>query len=231
MMGEETSPAALPETRTSPLHAPPSEPPVSVEPDNETIRRLLAAVTEASTQPADPRAREELLRHARILEQISNPEEVARMAEAIRNAFDAREFSGRATSRPAAGSVDFDQCVVADVTRVEDGDTVTIRETLTDPSGLDVLLLTSRTIDPRTGEATYRQELMEPGREPTVLSATQEEFDSASARYAPFELMNRFPLVRQLHRQAVVPLLGKFANSRPSKTPPTSLPATTSTTD
>lgn len=204
-------------------HTPPTERPedadvesrlVSVaaaEPDGEMIRSLLENITEAASQPADPQARDELLRKAAVLQQISSPEEVDRMAAAIREAFGIKPFPMAPVPAGPGRAIDLDRFVLSDVSREEDGSTIRIREILVDATGTELILETSRTSKPGTSEVTYEQRLHEPGTPAVAVSASQEEFDAALARYQPFEIINRFPLVKQLHRQAVVPLMGKLA--------------------
>ena len=95
-------------------------------------------------------------------------------------------------------------------TREVEGDLVRIRETLTDPAGRSFIMIASRRTDPSTGEYTYETSNIEDGVTLTF-PATAETFEQAEARHRPFELMERFPLVGQLHREAVVPILRMLA--------------------
>lgn len=185
---------------------------VAIEPSMAIIRDVASSLLADRDKEQAPDALEELVRKAKLLEQISSPQAVSSMSEKIRQALGTRD---EVTSRPAADeprAVDIDKCQLVDVVRVESVGVVEIRETLTDPDGHSMMMVTIRRTDSATGGTLYEQVLIEPGRAPQTVPADEEAFESALARYRPFKLIHRFPLIRQLHRQAVLPILDKLTN-------------------
>jgi len=199
-----------------------------LEPDPETIRQAAAALASAPAGPPSEELYDHLLRDAERLERISSPEAVVRMAEAIRQALNAPDLR-QPTTLPADGEpFDFDRSVLTEVQRVATGGTVEIQETLRDPVGRMLTVVTRRRPAEDSGEDIYEQTLLEPGQPPSTHRITAEDFAEAEARYRPFEVINRFPLVKLLHQEAVLPLLRKISEdpaiaSRPAE--PCSQPA------
>ncbi len=179
------------------------------EPGDSVIRDAVAGLTAAGDRTAGDEAWAKLARKARVLEEISSPSEVSRMAGKI-TAILGVEKSPGATTRPAAGAFDFDRSVMTRSTREVEGDAVRIRETLTDAAGRSFIMIASRRVDPATGEYVYETSNIENGITLTF-PATVATFEEAEARHRPFELMERFPLVGQLHREAVLPILRMLA--------------------
>ncbi len=56
------------------------------------------------------------------------------------------------------------------------------------------------------------------------MALDEESFDMAVARQKPFAVINRFPLLKQIHREAVLPIMKKLATPRETAT---SQPTTT----
>jgi len=185
---------------------------VAIEPSMAIIRDVASSMLEDRDEQPAPDALETLAHKAKLLERISSPQAIAAMAERIRQALGTR---GEITSRPADDRpvvVDIDRCQLVDVARVESDGAVEIRETLTDLAGHSVIVVALRRTDPTTGKLTYEQILIEPGRSPQTVRSDKEAFEAALARYRPFKLIHRFPLLKQLHRQAVLPILDKLTH-------------------
>jgi len=193
---------------------------IAIEPSMALIREVTSSMLEDREKDAGPDAIEELVRKAMLLERISSPRAVSSISEKIRRALGTRDeiASQPATLGPVA--VDIDTCQLIDVVRVESEGVVEIRETLTDPAGFSIIVVSLRRTDPATGEAVYEQMLIEPGQEPARLTSDKESFEAALSRYRPFRLMHRFPLIKQLHRQAVLPILDKLTSERDPTTQP-----------
>ncbi len=205
------SPAVLVESTTSggSFEAEVSVQTSDYEPADSVIRDAVAGLTTAGDRAAGDEAWAKLARKARVLEEISSPSEVSRMAGKITAILGVDKTPG-ATTRPAAGAFDFDRSVMTSSTRAVEGDAVRIRETLTDAAGRSFIMIASRRVDPATGEYVYETSNIENGVTLTF-PATAETFEEAKARHRPFELMERFPLVGRLHREAVVPILRMLA--------------------
>lgn len=196
--------------------APAVETPIRVtetESAMDTVRGAVSRILEAARKPAAPDALSALARKVQLLERISSADEVTRMAALITQALGAEERSPASTTRPAAGPFDFDHSLMTASRRNEDEDVVRISETLTDPAGRTFTIVSMRTLDPQTGAVTYQRTTRSPGSAPSRFRLSAGDFRDAVARHRPFNLINRFPLVRQLHRQAVLPILRKLAGS------------------
>lgn len=189
------------------------------EPDQSLIEQLSKDLFAGMHQPLADDALEQLAQRSRTLERISNAQEVSRMAAAIAGAFGAQP-ARPPTSQPAAGDFDFQRALLTDVTcHTGDGETNFV-ETFGDGSGRTLQIVTRRLTNPATGRHAYEQSILEPGKPPVMLSATAEEFAAAEARHRPFEFLNRFPLARQLHREAVIPILDKLVADDSALLPP-----------
>jgi hypothetical protein len=178
----------------------------------EAARRLL----DVESTSADPAAFEKLVQKARLLEQISTPEEVRRMSDRIRDALNIGEFPAASAEGRA---IDFDKAQLISSERVERGDTIEIRERMTDSEGASAEIVYLRRVGP-AGRVAYEQIYIEGGRAPVTFDSNQEEFDAAAARQRPFAIINRFPLLQSLHRQAVIPLMDKLAREETPTTQP-----------
>ncbi len=193
---------------------------VAIEPSMALIREVTSFMLEEREKEAGPDAMEELVRKAKLLERISSPQAVSSISVKIRHVLGTRD---EITSQPATDgpvAVDIATCQLIDVVRVESEGVVEIRETLTDRAGFSLIVVSVRRTDPATGEAAYEEILIEPGQEPVRLPSDKEAFEAALARYRPFRLIHRFPLIKQLHRQAVLPILDKLTSERDPTTQP-----------
>lgn len=180
------------------------------------------AVSEAVTAAASSDAYRRLTEQARILEQVSNPHEVGRMAEQISAAMGVKAWPSVATSRPARSApFDFDKAMLIDVTREESGGVVTIREIMGTRDGARAVIESMRLSTPHG--VRFEQRLIEPDAvdsdEPLLLPMDAEDFAAAEARQRPYELIRQYPLVQQLHQTAVLPLLEKMVEESPTDTP------------
>lgn len=203
----------------------PTTPPVVegtvLEPDPETIRRATEALSAAPPGPPTPDLYDRLSRDAATLERISNPEEVSRMAAAIRKALDVEPVLPPTTQAVGDANFDFERSVLADAQRITTPDSEEFHETLVDPVGRKMTIITRQRRSSGVADAIYEQTLLEPGKPSSTHLVTKEEFEEAMARHHPFEVINRFPLVKLLHQEAVLPLLRKMGE----EPPPTSQPA------
>lgn len=189
------------------------------EPGDDVVRQAVQSVTDAAEGPAPDDAYQRLARKARILEEISSRQEVARMAARITAILGVDERPKPATTQPTGGVFDFDRSVLIASTRQEDGDVVRITETLSDPAGRTFVMVASRRLHPETGEFVYELTNIEAGESHTFASSA-ESFEDAQARHRPFALIDRFPLMRQLHREAVIPILRRLSAPDDAEGPP-----------
>lgn len=192
----------------------------AVEPDRGTIEAAARTLLSADRSAIDPAAYEKLVQKAKLLEQISTPEEVRRMSERLREALGVSAFPEAATD--PARPINFDRAQLVSSERVERDGRVEIRERMTDADGATAEIVYVRRID-HNGRTVYEQVYIEAGRPPVVFASSKQEFDEAAARQKPFEVINRFPLLQTLHRQAVIPLMDKLtaedaATSQPGGT-------------
>ncbi len=183
---------------------------VAVQPDDSYLRRAAQSILSAADRVAASDAFDELEHKARIIEQISSPEAVARIATGVREALGVRPIAQPAAAEPA-GPFDYDRCVLVTSERHVSDACVEIRETLRDRAGRSNVLSYFRCVDPASGLTTYHQtETTARGMQEFGIS--EEEFADAQSRQRPYEIINRFSLVKQIHDQAVLPILDKLAN-------------------
>ncbi len=154
-----------------------------------------------------------LSEQARMLEQVTNTAELAKMTSRISEAMGLKAWPDGATSRPTVDAAfNFDKALLLDITREELGDTVTIRQVLGTRDGARAIIESSRRIT--ANGPKFEQRLIESNSrhdaEPQVLSMDAEEFAAVEARQKPYELIRQYPLVQQLHQAAVLPLIEKM---------------------
>lgn len=212
--------ALLPEARTEEHPVTRTEPvkfegvqAIAFEPGVDQVRRAVALIADAAERPPDPDAIVQLSRKAEILEHISSPAEISNMAGVIAGVLGVEAAANESVGPAGAGAFDFDRALLTDSSRVEDGDRLRIVETLSDPDGREQELIWLRTVDPATGAYVYEQAIATAGKGPEFFETSADEFEDAEARNRPYAVINRYPLVGQLHRQAVLPILRKLSES------------------
>jgi len=183
------------------------------------LERAMAAAAESFVSG---NAMNRLLEQAQVLEQVSNPQEVAKMAGRISEAMGLKAWPDRATSRPSSeGTFNFDKALLLDITREERGGTVTIRQVLGTRDGARAIIESTKRITNK-GPA-FEQRLIEStahrDADPTVIPIDAEEFAAVEARQKPYDLIRQYPLVQQLHQSAVLPLMEKLADEGPAGAP------------
>ncbi len=222
---DESTPAA--DSPNSPVDASDRQPGTAIEPDFAYLSRAAQSLLTAAADPLEPGALDELARRAQVLEQISSPEEVSRITSQLRTALNA-------TFEPAAGAppvndgrpFDYDRSLLTDSRKIESPNELEIRETLTDPVGRVVIIGYIRRVDPATGKVTYLQTQTESDGKHFEFPIPADEFEDAVARNRPYQVINQFSLVKQIHDQAVLPILQKLADeSKPPPSEPAAPPA------
>ena len=183
---------------------------VSVEPDAGAIRAAVSTLVNYRDVQAGPDPLAHVMQNAQLLERISSPEEVARMAEQLRSAMgvEATHVAAPSATTPA---VDWDHALPSTAERIETEGRVEIHEMFVDRAGGATTMVHTRTIDPATGAFVYTVYLIESGVPHPQVICTQEDFEAAAERARPFEVINQFPLLRELHRSAIIPILEKLA--------------------
>lgn len=190
-----------------------------VEPANDIVDGLASDVLKAAHQPPPPDALAELARKAELLQRVSSPEEVRRISRQVRRALGAPPPI--APREPAAGGhFDYDNCFLVDAVRLERPGEIEIRETLTDPAGRTITICNLRRDDGASGALRYERILIEPNSPPLRTASDRETFEEALARQRPFEVINRFPLLRQIYDEAVLPIMDMLAREEASAANP-----------
>ena len=175
------------------------------------IERAIAAAAESFVSGD---AINRLSEQAKVLEQVSNSQEVAKMTSRISEAMGLKAWPDGATSRPViAGEFDFDKALLLDITREERGDTVTIRQVLGTRDGARAIIESRRRMTEKG--LKFEQRLIESPSskedDSIILPIDAEEFAAVEARQKPYELIRQYPLVQQLHKTAVLPLIEKLS--------------------
>ncbi len=190
-----------------------------VEPGEAVVSGLARDVLAAAHKPPPPDALAELARKAEVLQRVSNPEEVRRIAQQVRRVLGAPPPIAQGVPAPG-GQFDYDNPLVVDAIRIERPGEVEIRETLADPAGRSITICTVRREDAMSGAFQYERILIEPQSQPHRTPSDRETFEEALARQQPFEVINQFPLLRQIHDEAVLPILGKLSREEGSAAKP-----------
>ncbi len=184
---------------------------VAFEPGVDHVRRAAALIVDAADRPPAPDAIERLSRKAEVLEQISSPAEVSKMAGVITGVLGIEDHASERIDPAGGGSFDFNHALLTGSIRVEDGDRVRIIETLKDSTGNIRELIWLRSFDPETDGLVYEQSMSGTGEGSRFFASSAGEFEDAEVRHLPFAVINRYPLVGQLHREAVLPILRKLS--------------------
>ncbi|MCB9852989.1 MAG: hypothetical protein H6819_07830 [Phycisphaerales bacterium] len=190
----------------------------AVEPGESVIDAVVAKIRNYRDAETGPDPLETIRRNAALLEQISNAGEVDRMAGRLRDAMGATSVPFREPNADTP-AVDWNAAVQAGGKRVVDGDRVEIHETFIDDKGGASTMIHARTPIAATGDFAYTVALVEAGRHAPPNKCTQEEFELAAERIAPFEVIDQFPLLRELHRSAIVPIMQKMTQDEAEKSP------------
>lgn len=211
-IAEEISKTELPANHAEPGKA--TEAADAGEPTEVDIRGgIERAIATAADSLTSGDAISRLSEQARMLEQVTNTAELAKMTTRISEAMGLKAWPDGTTSRPAVDAAfDFDKALLLDITREELGDTVTIRQVLGTRDGARAIIESSRRLT--ANGPKFEQRLIEsttpPEVDPQVLPIDAEEFAAVEARQKPYELIRQFPLVQQLHQAAVLPLIEKM---------------------
>lgn len=188
-------------------------PGTAVEPDFAFVKRAAQSMLAASEAPGEPGAMDELARKARVLEQISSAEEVARITSGLRDALSAAAVANPSLEAHSDSlSFDYDHCLLTNSKKLEKPGEIEIQETLTDPAGRFLVISYIRRIEEPSGESRYFQAEKNRKGEREEFPITKEDFEDAFSRNKPYQIINQFSLVRQIHDQAVLPILQKLAD-------------------
>lgn len=196
----------------------------AVEPGSSVIESVAARIRNYKNAESGPDPLETVRRNAALLEQISGPKEVDRMADRLRKAMDAKSVTIRKPDADTPG-VDWDRAVQSDGKRVEEGDRVEIRESFVDDRGGASTMIHVRAPGGDSGKFIYTIAMIERGKRSTPTRCTKSDFDAAAARIRAFEVIDEYPLLKELHRAAIVPIMQKL-NRDDDKPSPTTQPAT-----
>lgn len=188
-------------------------PGTAIEPDFAFVKRAAQTMLAASGSPVEPGAMDELARKARVLEQISSPEEVTRITSGLRDALSAAAVADPSLEAHSDSlSFDYDRCLLTNSKKLEKPGEIEIQETLTDPAGRFLVISYIQRIEAPSGETRYFQAEKNRKGEREEFPISQEDFEDAFSRNRPYQIINQFSLVRQIHDQAVLPILQKLAD-------------------
>ncbi|HPF41610.1 MAG TPA: hypothetical protein P5081_16575 [Phycisphaerae bacterium] len=199
----------------------------SSEPGESVILSVASRILDyrdAATEGPDPL--ESVRQNAALLERISSAGEVDRMADRLRQAMGASDIRIREPDADTP-AVDWDVAVQSDGRRLEIDDRIEIHETFVDDKGGASTMIHTREPAEASGEFVYTVALIEAGHRDPPSHCTKEEFDHAIERVAPFEVINQFPLLGELHRSAIVPIMQRMSKDEAtsaSTTQPASSP-------
>lgn len=198
---------------------------LAVEPGSDYVAKAAQSILAARDRPAAPGALSDLEKKARLVEELSSPEEIARIAKGVRAALGVNAMAPESGDSGARG-FDVDHCVVASAERFEKPDSLEIRETLRDRAGRVMVIAYIRRMNSTTGEVEFVQVHIEDNGKRQEFPIQPDEFADAEARQRPYQIINRFGLLKQIHDQAVLPLLDKFSEEANAPEPePTTRPA------
>ncbi|MCA9254416.1 MAG: hypothetical protein KDA33_02210 [Phycisphaerales bacterium] len=183
----------------------------SSEPGDSVILSVASRILNYKDAAADgPDPLESVRQNAALLERISSAGEVDRMADRLRQAMGASDIRIREPDADTP-AVDWDVAVQSGGRRVEIDDRIEIHETFVDDKGGASTMIHTRKPAGETGEFVYTVSLVEAGHRDPPSQCTKDEFDLAVDRIAPFEVINQFPLLGELHRSAIVPIMQRMS--------------------
>lgn len=194
----------------------------SIEPGASVIASVAERILNYADNDAGPDPLETVRRNARLLEQISNAKEVDRMADRLRGAMGASSVKIR---QPDAGTppVNWDHAVQSDGKRIEDGDRIEIHESFVDDRGGATTMIHARAPGNTPDSFAYTVSFIETGKRTAPSRCTKADFDDAASRIRAFEVIDQYPLLQELHRSAIVPIIQKLSQN--DATSATSQPA------
>jgi len=179
---------------------------VSVEPSPALIGSMAQRVLRDSRN-TDGHSLSEVRQKAELLERISNADEIQKIAEHMRSTLGV-ELEGIDATSENAPPVDWNNALPISAKRVEAEGVLEVHEVYADPNGgRTVMIHTRKMADDRV---TYTTSFIEGGQRGAPVASTQEEFEAALARIEPIEMMQEYPLLRELHRAAILPILHKM---------------------
>lgn len=188
----------------------------ALEPGESVIDSVVARIRNYRNAETGPDPLETVRRNAALLERISNTDEVDRMAGRLREAMGANSIAIREPNADTP-AVDWNVAVQSGGKRVENGARVEIHETFIDDKGGASTMIHTKAPIGATDDFTYTVALIEAGRNEPPNKCTREEFELAAERIAPFEVIDQFPLLRELHRSAIVPIMQKMSQDETEK--------------
>jgi hypothetical protein len=195
----------------------------AIEPGAGVIESIAERIRHYDKTAQGPDPLETVRRNAALLERISNPAEVDRMASKLRDAMGAAptEIESPTAETPA---VDWNDAVQSGGRRIDVGDRIEIHETFVDTKGGAATMIHAKAPKPNSDEFVYTIAMIEKGRRDPPSACEKQDFETALQRIRPFEVIEQFPLLRELHRSAIVPIMQKMSQES-SDDVPTSQPA------
>lgn len=188
----------------------------AVEPGASVIQSVTARIRNYDKTETGPDPLETVRRNAALLERISSTKEIDRMADRLRDAMGAPAVPMHEPNAETP-AVNWDKAVQSGGRRIVDGDRVEIHETFVDAGGGASTMIHAREPGDAPAEFIYTVTLLEGGHQTPPAQCTVDEFNSAAERVRPFEVISEFPLLRELHRSAIVPIMQKMSEDEESE--------------
>jgi len=179
---------------------------MAVEPSPALIGSMAQRVLH-DARNVDGHSLSEVRQKAELLERISNADEIQKIADHLRSTLGA-ELEGIDATSENAPPVDWNNALPISAKRVEAEGMLEVHEVYADPAGgRTVMIHTRKKAD---DGITYTTSFIERGHRGAPVASTQSEFEAALARIEPIEMMQDYPLLRELHRAAILPILHKM---------------------
>jgi|GEM_PF-1903238 len=178
----------------------------AVEPSAELVDSMAQRMLRDSRK-AGGHSLSDVREKAELLERISNAGEIQKMADHLRSTLGA-ELEGIDAANEDAPPVDWNNALPISAKRVEADDVLEVHEVYADPAGGRTVMIHTR--KQHNDAVEYTTGFIERGIRGEPVESTKEEFEAALARIEPIEMMQEYPLLRELHRAAILPILHKM---------------------
>lgn len=192
----------------------------AIEPGVGVVESIAQRILDYEPTEGGPDPLATVRRNAALLERISSPEEIDRMASKLREAMGASSLQLR---RPTADTppVDWPQAVPSGGKRIEVGERIEIHETFIDAAGGASTMIHAKEAAPNSEDFIYTIAMIERGQRDPPSRCTKDDFDLAAERIRPFEVIDQFPLLQELHRSAILPIMQKMSQDESANVPAT----------
>lgn len=213
LSGELVSIESLPPVEIDDPIPPTSRDQLAFEPSAELVQSVAARILNEAHH-RDGHSLSDVREKAELLDRISNADEIKKMADHLRSAI-GTDLDGIDDTSEDAPPVDWNRALPVSAKRVEADGSFEVHEVFADPDGGRSVMIHARITD--GDHVKFTTCFIERGQRSAPVQSTKAEFELALARIEPLEMMQDYPLLQELHRSAILPILHKLAAEQEAK--------------